>query len=104
MLIMSKHQTFLNSIYKGDILETLQIMRIKGIRPHTSTDSKGYTALHVIALNSSTRIGQFLIAYIQDTYPLESENILKDWVNKATEERFTPLHFACYRGNFVSST
>lgn len=37
-------------------------------------------------------------------YKDDADEILSDWVNTPTDEFFTPLHFAAFRGHLVNFT
>lgn len=63
-------------------------------------DSRGYSALHIAALNSNSEVVQLLLDHLHQLYP-EDESLSLEWINRKTEEDFTALHFAAFRGNLV---
>ena len=99
---MSKtvNQQFLSSIYKGDVLDTLSLIQAYEFEPHQCADSRGYTALHIAALNANYRMAHFLVLHTQRTHEHPAET-LKTWANQQTDEMFSPLHFACFKGCIV---
>ena len=97
-------QAFLASIYKADLLTTLRILRAEECVAHRCQDTRGYTALHIAALNGNFRMIQFLVQYTQHLYSNQASEILRIWANAQTDEQFTALHFACFRGSLVVLT
>jgi hypothetical protein len=75
---MQDEELFINSIYRGDIKEILRIIKTTGILPHKIRNARGYSAFHIAALNSNYSVAEFLINYIERTYPKESQEILKE--------------------------
>ena len=67
-------------------------------------DSRGYSALHIAALNSNSDVVQLLLDYVQPVFPEDEKQLSLEWINRKTEEDFTALHFAAFRGNLVVPT
>lgn len=67
-------------------------------------DSRGYSALHVAALNSNSNVVELLLDYVQQVFPEDEKEVSLEWINRKTEEDFTALHFAAFRGNLVVPT
>jgi len=55
--------------------------------------------LHIACLNNHFTICRYLIEYL--TKRNASERTILSWVNGRTDEGFTPLHFASFKGNIV---
>ena len=64
-------------------------------------DSRGYSALHIAALNSNSDVVELLLDHVIARSPDSSQSVVPEWVNRKTEEDFTALHFAAFRGNLV---
>ncbi len=100
---MSEEQEFLQMLYKGDIVEIYKFLKRTDLKPFECRDKKLYTPLHIASLNGTYALFQFLITYIKRNYK-DWLNFIQDWVNSLTEDNFTALHFAAFRGNLVNST
>lgn len=61
-------------------------------------DEKGFTLLHIVCLNEQHTLLQYLIDYHLAYSPRRP---LSTWLDQPTDEGFTPIHFATYRGNLV---
>mmetsp|Transcript_8801 Transcript_8801/g.9518 ORF Transcript_8801/g.9518 Transcript_8801/m.9518 type:complete len:522 (-) Transcript_8801:197-1762(-) len=59
-------------------------------------DNRGYTALHIAALNNKDDIVLFLLKEADKRVDADAK---RTWINCQTEEGFTALHFASFRGN-----
>lgn len=64
-------------------------------------DSRGYSALHIAALNSNSDVVELLLDHIRQVFPEDYQALSLEWINRKTEEDFTALHFAAFRGNLV---
>jgi ankyrin repeat protein len=67
-------------------------------------DSRGYSALHIAALNSNSDVVELLLDHIHQLFPEVGQALSLEWINRKTEEDFTALHFAAFRGNLVFLT
>ncbi|CAG9315370.1 unnamed protein product [Blepharisma stoltei] len=94
-----RHCEFISLVYKNNVPQIYTILRDYQIDPFLPTDSRGYSALHVCALNNSTTIVKFLIRYVQEFYKEKSQEIIHNWVNLKNLDGFTCLHLAVFRGN-----
>lgn len=91
---------FLKLIYKGNISELYTYLRSSNTHPYEIKDYRGYSALHIAALNNNGNLVRFLIRYVKDIYSNDSNKILKKWSEEITDdEHFTCMHFAVFRGN-----
>ena len=100
---MAEETQFLALVHKSDISGALLLLNRNQVRPDTCRDARGYSALHIAALNGSFRMASVLIQYVQQRDP-DSETTLAAWANARTEEEFAALHFACFKGNLVPFT
>ena len=98
-----KEAMLITQVNHGNLVELFKFLQEYPMEPHRVVDSRGYTPLHIAALNNTTSIAQFLLRYVKDTHA-ESSSILKVWLNSKTEDGYTPLLLSCYKGNLVSST
>jgi len=94
---MSEEKNFIASIYNPDNEAIYRILKRSGIEPYKCKDSRGYTALHIASLNGNFSVIDFLIKYVESNFEGHQEK-LKFWVNSVTDEHFTPLHFAAFKG------
>ena len=66
-------------------------------------DDKGFSLLHHAVLKYRSNVVKFLIEYSLKEQK-EDEDILQDWINsKTNKEKFTPLHFASFKGDLRSA-
>jgi len=92
---------FLSLVYKGNLVKIYSFLRKHSYSPFNAKDSRGYSALHVATLNSSTSVVKFLVRYTQENFA-NSQETLTNWVNLRSQEGFTCLHLAAFRGNMVT--
>lgn len=102
MLDKEKEAMLITQVNHGNLVELYKFLQDYPMEPHKVVDSRGYTPLHIAALNNTTSIAQFLLRYVKDTHS-ESNTILKHWLNSKTEDGYTPFLLSCYNGNLVSS-
>ena len=57
--------------------------------------------LHISALNSLNELAAMLFSILKEK--VSDENVIKAYVNAQTDEGFTALHFASFRGNIVTT-
>lgn len=57
--------------------------------------------LHIACLNNIEEMAAFLLAYLTERTP--SSAALREWINSKTEEGYSAMHFASFRGNTVLS-
>ena len=70
------------------------------IQPWKIRDNRHYSILHIAALDNNTKLINFMIQFVKDNYPDDSDETLKNWViTKTDDDEFTALHFAVFRGN-----
>jgi len=67
----------------GDIYNYL---RSANIHPYDIKDHRGYSALHISALNNNSNLVRFLIRYIKDIYSNSADKILQKWANESSED------------------
>ena len=67
-------------------------------------DSRGYSALHIAALNSNSEVVELLLGHVHRVFPEDEQSLALEWINRKTDEDFTALHFAAFRGNLVLPT
>ena len=99
---MSEEQDLIQLVYKADIISIYKYLKRTNTQPFLCKDKKSYTALHVASLNGTYALFEFLINFTKRNYK-GWINIVQDWVNEVTEDGFTALHFAAFRGNLVLS-
>jgi len=63
----------------------------------TLRDSRLYTLLHIGCLNNQTEICSLFLSYVRSQNNSSAE--IKEWVNMKTDEGFTAVHFASFKGN-----
>ena len=76
MLDKEKEAILITQVNHGDLVELYKFLQDYPMEPHKVVDSRGYTPLHIAALNNTTSIEQFLLRYVKDTHS-ESHTILK---------------------------
>lgn len=86
---------------KYQVGDLFNLMRDNNLDPSKYTDNQGYTALHHCALNSNTSLVKFLIRYVQEYFPDKADTIIKCWIDRGSNEGFTTIHLAAFRGNMV---
>ncbi len=65
-------------------------------------DDRGYTLLHYAVLNLKADAIHALVHFARDTQK-ESREAIEAWLNQKThKDKFTPLHFASYKGHFAT--
>lgn len=89
-------------VYKADILEIYKFLKRTNTSPTIYKDSKGYTALHVASLSGTYALFEFLVTYTKRNTK-NWISLMQEWVNETTNDGFTALHFAAYRGRLVIS-
>ena len=94
---------FFAAIQRADTNELSNLLHSVRLAPEQCKDQRGYTALHVAALNNSVEIVETLLTYVRNNYD-NPKQTLKLWVEVTTEEGFTCLHFAAFKGSFVRAT
>lgn len=97
-----KEAMLITQVNHGNLVELFKFLQEYHMEPHKVVDSRGYTPLHIAALNNTTSIAQFLLRYVKDSHA-ESPSVLKVWLNSKTEEGYTPLLLSCYNGNLVNN-
>ena len=95
---------FFAAIQKGDTRELLEQLHSYHWEPEKHKDQRGYTALHVVALNNTPEVAECLFTYIRNNYEHDPLGTIRRWVTVTTEEGFTCVHFAAFRGSLVSAT
>jgi len=60
-------------------------------------DPRFYTLIHIGALNNQPKLCEILFTYIKAQNVSEAK--IRSWVNSKTDEGFTPIHFASFKGN-----
>ncbi|OMJ76647.1 hypothetical protein SteCoe_23951 [Stentor coeruleus] len=95
---MENEENFIKLIYKADIIELYKFLKDTNIDLFLCKDPKKYTALHIASLNGTYSVFQFLITYVKKNYK-DWLTIIQEWANQVTDENFTALHFAAFRGN-----
>eukprot|EP00743_Colponemidia_sp_Colp-15_P005548 GILK01005968.1.p1 GENE.GILK01005968.1~~GILK01005968.1.p1 ORF type:complete len:550 (+),score=89.42 GILK01005968.1:52-1650(+) len=87
------------AVHRGDLTTAERLLRRTGAEVIEMRDSRGYTALHISCLNSNSDMTKLLVDTIRRLPGVDNVQLLKDWANKQTEEGFTCLHFASFRGD-----
>ena len=98
----------MNAVYRADLNKLIALITKEGVDPTAVRDDRGFTALHIAALNDQLRIPTALVQHVsvnqvKDTSP-EYASQLAFWVNQFSNDHFTCLHFAVFRGNKVPTT
>ena len=101
---VDQESAFLTAVSRADLTKVYASLKSLDLQPHKTKDNRGFTAFHILALNNTSNIIQFLIRYVTEKQIREHHQdnapaILKTWVNARTEDLFTCLHFAVYKGN-----
>jgi len=60
-------------------------------------DPRFYTLIHIAAVNNQPKLCDILFSYIRGQNIPEAK--IRSWVNSKTDEGFTPIHFASFKGN-----
>jgi len=60
-------------------------------------DARQYTLLHIACLNNQINIAKCLFNHVK--YLKVPAQVITEWVNAKTDEWFTALHFASFKGN-----
>ncbi len=55
--------------------------------------------IHIGCLNNQPKICHLLFSHIKSQNVAESK--IRAWINSKTDEGFTPIHFASFKGNIV---
>lgn len=95
--------SFFAAVQRADTNELMNLLHSVRLAPEQGKDQRGYTALHVAALNNSVEVVECLFTYVRNNYE-DPAQTLRLWVGVTTEEGFTCLHFAAFRGSLVSTT
>ena len=95
---------FLTAVYRADLAKVHNALKSDSLHPHTIKDNRGFTAFHILALNNNSNTIQYLIRHVRltqtrDKHGDNAVNVLRAWANARTEDLFTCLHFAVYKGN-----
>jgi len=56
---------FMNAVYRADLNKLTALMTSQGINPTTVRDDRGFSALHIAALNDQLRIPTALVQYVK---------------------------------------
>jgi ankyrin repeat protein len=96
-------QELIKLVYKGEIVSIYKLLKQTEAQPFLVKDQKHYTLLHIASLNGSYALFAFLLTYTKRNFK-SWLSVIQDWVNQSTEDGFTALHFAAFRGNLVIST
>ena len=91
-------ERLLSSLGKGDLEDALEILNHSNVDLRKCKDSRGYSALHLAALNGDFALADFLLRYLAQ----DGEADVGAWVNAETEEKFTALHLAAFKGPLVT--
>jgi ankyrin repeat protein len=97
---MTEDHEFIQLVYKNEIIQIYNFLKRSNTLPFTYKDKKSYTALHVASLSGTYALFEFLITYTKRNTKSCLPQI-QDWVNSRTDDGFTALHFASYRGSLV---
>lgn len=100
--------SFVSSLYHNDLNEAYRILKENKLNPIGVVDTKGYSGLHIAALNDQLNTLDFFVNYVSCKQLRGEHRELYDtqmrtWVNSKTQDGFTALHLAAFRGNFVRS-
>ena len=90
---------FIQLVYKSNYKDLFKLLTTTNIDMHKCKDSRGMTALHIASLNGNTSLTRFLIEFSKKKH--NSPSLLESWVNFPSEEGFTAIHFAAFRGYIV---
>jgi ankyrin repeat protein len=103
----AQENSFVSSLHHNDLAETYRILKEYSLNPVGVVDSKGYSGLHIAALNDQLNTLDFFVNYVR-TRQLRTElkddyeKTMRTWVNSKTSDGFTALHLAAFRGNLVT--
>lgn len=86
---------------KHDIM-LIQYLKALSLRVIQHVDDRGYTLIHYAVLKLKPDTVHALVHFARDTQGETSER-LEAWLNQRTDEdKFTPLHFAAFKGHFAT--
>jgi ankyrin repeat protein len=86
---------------KTDIL-LMQYLMALNLRLIDLKDKKGYNLLHLSVLAMKADVIHALVHYARDTQK-EPREAIEAWLNeRSIKDKFTPLHFASYKGHFAT--
>mmetsp|Transcript_3313 Transcript_3313/g.6849 ORF Transcript_3313/g.6849 Transcript_3313/m.6849 type:complete len:436 (+) Transcript_3313:3102-4409(+) len=92
---------FVSSLYHNDLNEVYHVLKAHHLNPIGIVDTKGYSALHIAALNDQLNTLDFFVNYLRKDLGDNYEKQMRIWVNTKTQDGFTALHLAAFRGNFT---
>lgn len=55
---------FMNAVYRADLNKLTLLMTQQGVNPTSIRDERGFTALHIAALNDQFRIPTALVQHV----------------------------------------
>lgn len=55
---------FMNAVYRADLNKLTTLMSLQGVNPASVRDDRGFTALHIAALNDQLRIPIALVQHV----------------------------------------
>lgn len=90
-----EQEILLRLVYTSSVAQVSEFLNQNDLQVEAALNSRRQNALHIAALTNSLAMARFLFSIVD-------ESLHKTWVNAKSEDDFTPLHFACYRGNLVS--
>lgn len=86
---------------KTDIL-LMQYLMALNLRLIGLKDKRGYNLLHLAVLAMKADVIHALVHYARDTQK-EPRDAIEEWLNERSDkDKFTPLHFASYKGHFAT--
>jgi palmitoyltransferase len=94
---MSLSESLLRLVYSSSVAQISAFLKHNEICVETALNSRRQNAMHVAALANSLAMAKHLLSLVEKSHHAT-------WVNSRSEDDFTPLHFACYRGNLVRPT
>ena len=102
--MQSDTQRFFAVLQKADTRELLELLHALSLEPEKHRDQRGYSALHIAALNSTPELVECLFTYMRNNYKHDPRSTIRRWVAQPSEEGFTCVHFAAFRGSLVTRT
>jgi len=95
----TSQEAFFEATSKGDLASIDSLLSSASVHLPSLRDPNLYTPLHFACLSGNEVMAEYFLKYVQDNHPAD----LVTWVNLPNNEDFTPICFACFRGNLVGT-
>lgn len=97
--MVTPQEAFFEATSKGDLASIDDLLTSGSVSLPDLRDQNLYTPLHFACLGGNEAMVDFFLTYMQTHHSVR----LLEWVNLPNNEDFTPICFACFRGNLVSA-